>query len=61
MPRLQYKNTINNSQCEMFPLEPKNPTTVVPENCNIAEAPEDLEIAFIKMIEALKRKITYIP
>jgi hypothetical protein len=45
----------------MFPLEPKNPTTVVPENCNIAEVPEDLEIAFIKMIEALKRKITYIP
>ena len=38
MPRCQHKNTINNSQDNMSPLEPSNPTTAGPEYSNIAEA-----------------------
>ena len=39
----------------MSPLEPSNPTTVGPENFNIAETQEkDLEMAFMGVMEVLK-------
>jgi hypothetical protein len=38
MPRYQHKNTIDNSQDNMSPMEPSNPTTAGPEYCNMAEA-----------------------
>jgi hypothetical protein len=48
MPRCQHKNTINNTQDSIFPLEFNNPTTTGPEYYNIAEAQnKDLKIPFV--------------
>jgi hypothetical protein len=44
MPRSQHKNTINNSQDNMAPLEPSNPATAGPENSKIAESLETMEL-----------------
>lgn len=57
MPRYQHKNKANNSQDNMFPLEPRNPTTASPEYCIIDESEiKDSKIVFMNMMEVLKRK-----
>lgn len=52
MPRGQCKNTINNMQDKISPLDPSNPATVGCENSSTAKVQEkDLKIAFMKTIE----------
>jgi hypothetical protein len=47
MPRHPQKNRVNNSQDNMSPSEPSNPTTVGPEKYNTAETQnKDFKIAF---------------
>lgn len=47
--RHQHKNTSKNSQENISPPEPNNPTTVGPEKCNIAKAQDkDFKILVIK-------------
>ena len=38
MPRHQYKITINDSQDNAYPLELSKTTTIVHQNCKLAEA-----------------------
>jgi hypothetical protein len=40
MPRHQQASTVSNRQDNVSLLEPSNPPTADPENCNIAEAQE---------------------
>jgi len=52
------ENTIDYSQDNMSPLEPSNPTTVIPEKGNILEAQDkDLTIVFINMIKILREEM----
>lgn len=49
--RYQYKNTVNDYQNNVSPVEPSNLTTVGPEKSNIAEVQEsDFKIAFMNML-----------
>lgn len=58
MSRPQLKNTINNSQDNIFPWEVSYPTTTGPEYYNIAEAQEkDFKTAFVNMAKILKEEI----
>lgn len=58
MPRHQHKNTDNNSQDNMSPLEPSNSITVGPEICSIVEAQHKIcEMALMNRLEILKDKI----
>lgn len=55
MHRFQHKIIINSSQCNISPLQPRNPNRSGPEYRNIPEEQEkDLKAAFIIMIEVLK-------
>lgn len=51
MPRWSYKNTVNNIQANISPLEA---TTAGPEYFNIVKAQEKDLNNFMKMIEVLK-------
>lgn len=54
-----FKNTTNNSQNNMAPLEPKKSTIAGPGCCNIAEAQgKVLKIVFWSMIEVLKEEVS---
>ena len=58
MPRCQCKNTINNSQGNMTPLQPSYPTMVRSEYFNTAEAQEnDFGNNFMKRTDILKEKM----
>lgn len=49
---VRVKNTVNNSQDNISPQEPNNPSTVVPERCSIVdEKHRDLKGAFMTMKE----------
>lgn len=57
--KLQYKNTINNSQDNVSPLQPRKPMTSGPEYSNIVGTQDkDLKIVFMSKIEALKEKMS---
>lgn len=58
MPGGQYKNTVNDYQNNVSPVEPSNLTTVGPEKNNTSEVKErDFKIAFMNMLQInLKRK-----
>lgn len=54
----QHKNTTNNRRDKCTPLEPSNPITVDPQNCNINKAQnKDLKMVFINMIKFIKQEI----
>lgn len=62
MPRQQCRNTINNNQDNLFPLEPNNLTTAAPEYFNVSEGQrKDLKASFMHMIEAHKEEINKSP
>lgn len=56
----QHKNTTYNRRDKSSPLEPSNPITVDPQNCDINKAQiKDLKMVFINMINSLNRKLIY--
>ena len=58
MPKHKCKNTINDSQDNMSPAEPNNPTTASPEYSNTAETQDkDLKTHLMKMTEVLKEEV----
>ena len=59
MPKGQYWNTMNKTQGNMAPPEPRYPATTSPGFPNEPEAQDkDLKITFLNMIEALKEEIS---